>query len=66
MKYRELKDEELVGRRDFNTANVIDYIDGDKQSESTYEYGVSTLVSNKARVYKGGSWADRAYWVISW
>ncbi|MEM9930675.1 MAG: gliding motility lipoprotein GldJ, partial [Bacteroidota bacterium] len=22
-----------------------------------------TLISDKARVYKGGSWADRAYWL---
>ena len=23
----------------------------------------STLISNKSRVYKGGSWADRTYWM---
>lgn len=63
MKYRELKDEELVGRRDFNKANAMDYLDGDKESEVTYEYGVNTLVNNQARVYKGGSWTDRAFWL---
>ncbi len=63
LKYRELKDEELVGRRDFNTSNVIDYLDGDKASNVEYEYGITTLISNKARVYKGGSWNDRAYWL---
>jgi len=26
-------------------------------------YGVTTLVNDRARVYKGGSWADRAYWL---
>ena len=26
-------------------------------------YGVTTLVNNKSRVYKGGSWNDRAYWL---
>ena len=28
-----------------------------------YGYGVTTLVSDKSRVYKGGSWNDRAYWL---
>jgi len=26
-------------------------------------YGVSSLVNEKSRVYKGGSWNDRAYWL---
>lgn len=26
-------------------------------------YGITTLVNDKARVYKGGSWNDRAYWM---
>jgi len=30
--------------------------------EQGYEYGVTTLVDNQARVYKGGSWNDRIYW----
>ena len=42
---------------------VHDYLDGDEQSKSIYEYGVATLISNKSRVIKGGSWADRAYWL---
>ncbi len=28
-----------------------------------YDWGATTLVSDKARVYKGGSWKDRAYWM---
>jgi len=28
-----------------------------------YEYSATSLIDNKARVYKGGSWADRAYWL---
>ena len=24
----------------------------------------TTLVSDNARVYKGGSWRDRAYWIV--
>ena len=26
-------------------------------------YGVTTLVNNESRVFKGGSWNDRAYWL---
>ena len=25
----------------------------------------TTLVSDKSRVYKGGSWKDRAYWLVA-
>jgi formylglycine-generating enzyme required for sulfatase activity len=28
-----------------------------------YDYGVTSLINDKARVYKGGSWKDRAYWM---
>ena len=27
--------------------------------------GETTLVSDKSRVYKGGSWKDRAYWLVA-
>src|SRR5690606_29450936 len=26
-------------------------------------YGITTLVNDESRVYKGGSWNDRAYWL---
>jgi formylglycine-generating enzyme required for sulfatase activity len=28
-----------------------------------YEYGVSSLITDHARVYKGGSWKDPAYYL---
>ena len=28
-----------------------------------YDYGATTLISDKSRVYKGGSWADGAYYL---
>ncbi len=34
---------------------------GNKQM---YQFGMSTLISDKARVYKGASWKDRAYWAV--
>ena len=33
------------------------------RDRASYGYGVTTLVSDKSRVYKGGSWNDRAYWL---
>jgi hypothetical protein len=38
-------------------------LDGDKTSEAFYDYGKHTLISDKARVIKGGSWQDRAFWL---
>ena len=28
-----------------------------------YEYGQTSLIDDHSRVYKGGSWKDRAYWL---
>jgi len=63
IKYQNLKDEDLVDRRNFKKADVRDYKDGDKSSSASYGYGETSLVNNQARVYKGGSWADRAYYL---
>ena len=32
-------------------------------SNEMYAYGESSLITDRARVYKGGSWKDRAYWL---
>ena len=32
-------------------------------SNEMYRYGKETLISDRTRVYKGGSWQDRAYWL---
>ncbi len=56
-------DEESRNRRNYQRGNVINYLDGDTASLASYGYGVTTLVSDKSRVYKGGSWNDRAYWL---
>ena len=42
--------------------NNINFIDGD-EDVIKYEYGVNSMVNDRARVYKGGSWKDRAYWM---
>ena len=63
LKYRNQADDEVANRDNYKKGNMYDYLDGDKESEVTYDYGKSTLISDKARVVKGGSWADRAYWL---
>tara|TARA_B110000881_G_scaffold196908_1_gene192623 strand:- start:192 stop:809 length:618 start_codon:yes stop_codon:yes gene_type:complete len=32
-------------------------------SSEMYAYGESTLITDRTRVFKGGSWRDRAYWL---
>lgn len=63
IKYEVQPQEEIGERRNYRSAYAKDYIDGDSASEVSYNYGVSSLVSDKARVYKGGSWNDRAFWL---
>ena len=29
-----------------------------------YQYTKTSMVNDKVRVYKGGSWRDRAYWMV--
>lgn len=52
---------------DFMSTIQNDWSDaGGEQSEYTnqmYEYGVTTLISDRSRVYKGGSWADGPYYL---
>jgi len=63
VRYRPIKDEEVVNRRNYKKGNVKNYLDGDTTSLAYYDYANTTLVSDQARVYKGGSWADEAFWL---
>lgn len=78
IKYEEISPEEAANRKNYRKANNVNYRDGDYQStiqadwlgnddpESTskmYDYGVTTLISDKARVVKGGSWKDGVYYL---
>ncbi len=58
-------DTAVYKRWNYKRSDLRDYRDGDKDFEEyiKYLYGQTTLISNKARVIKGGSWADRAYWL---
>lgn len=107
LKYRNVTQEENIGRLNYRKDDYIDYIDGDIESSIFYsnddrknginqaqrdpnlvmyqdqheEFGLdgsklkpggedrtswpTTLISDKSRVYKGGSWKDRAYWLVA-
>ncbi len=70
-------DEESKNRRNYQKGNVINYLDGDSlimgvnygfdsvalNAKEGRGYGITTLISDKSRVIKGGSWNDRPYWL---
>ena len=78
VKRRNVTVEENIDRRNYRKADYINYRDGDLISSTTYynteegeddknrmyEWGKYTLINDRARVYKGGNWRDRAYYTI--
>ena len=60
---RSVTEEENVDRRNYTKADNINYLDADEPEFIQYQYGITSLINDKARVYKGGSWNDRAYWM---
>jgi sulfatase modifying factor 1 len=63
VKYVDVTNEEAKNRRNYQRGNVINYMDGDSASQVFYGYGKTSLISDKSRVFKGGSWNDRPYWL---
>lgn len=74
LRWRDVTQEENIDRRNYKISDNIDFLDGDHQSSiffsqdppegnMMYDWQTTTLVSNRARVYKGGSWRDRAYYL---
>lgn len=53
----------IANRLNYQQADVRDYLDGDSLSGATYDYGHTSLINDKSRVIKGGSWNDRPYWL---
>jgi formylglycine-generating enzyme len=51
------------GRYEVRQADLNSYKDGDSLSQFVYDYGKTTLINDSTKVYKGGSWKDRAYWL---
>jgi formylglycine-generating enzyme len=79
IQWRDVTPEESAHRRNYRYSDNRDYLDGDYTSsifyydesyqdeelrnKMMYEYSFSSMINNKSRVYKGGSWKDRAYWM---
>ncbi len=76
IKFRNVTEEESADRRNYRKADNINYLDGDAESSTSYasgedaeldkimyEFGASSMITNRSRVYKGGSWKDRAYFL---
>ncbi len=85
LRYREVSEAEAIDRRNYQTSDNINYLDGDFESSLDYsnedasrERGskrmyftgkdrldptMTSLVSDHVRVYKGGGWHDRIYWL---
>lgn len=62
LKYRYVDDEEAADRENYKKGDLRNFEDGDADYIK-YLYGVSSLVTDKSKVYKGGSWSDRLYWL---
>jgi len=58
-----VESDSTVKLRNYDNADAINALDGDEADNASYESGSTTLISNKSRVYKGGSWKDRPYWL---
>lgn len=74
LRMRKVRPEENIDRTNYRVADNIDYLDGDFESSMFYEdptyegnymydYGSTSMISDRSRVYKGGSWRDRAYYL---
>lgn len=63
VQYRDVTETEASTRRNYQKADNMNFKDGDEAEYATYNSGTTSLISDKARVYKGGSWRDRAYYM---
>lgn len=55
--------EDNKDRINYTTGDARNFKDGDGLSGANYGYGKTTLINDNSRVYKGGSWNDRAYFL---
>jgi formylglycine-generating enzyme len=74
-----ISEEDAFGRRNYSQADYINYRDGDRMSSIAFgaeddgtgralmyaqeEGDFASLINDEVRVYKGGSWRDRAFWL---
>jgi gliding motility-associated lipoprotein GldJ len=65
IKYKVADEVEASKRRNYRKGDNIGFKDEEEYvgMDQKYDYEKSSIVNNKAHVYKGGSWNDRAYWM---
>ena len=72
---RNYKRPDLRNYLDGDLRSRIDYDQGDQETDpgtsrmyfggrGTELEGITSLITDRSRVYKGGSWRDRAYWLV--
>jgi gliding motility-associated lipoprotein GldJ len=61
--YAGVTKEDAANRRNYRNGDVRNHVDGDEVSSVDYKFGQSSLINDESRVYKGGSWKDRAYYL---
>jgi formylglycine-generating enzyme len=52
-------------QRDSTGAIINNNVAEENTTTEMYQYNVASMVDDKARVYKGASWKDRAYWNVA-
>ena len=62
LKFQMVEDSMVAERENYRKGNVKNFRDGDAEYIK-YGYGVTTLINDSSRVIKGGSWADRLFWL---
>src|ERR1035437_8502406 len=55
---------QAMGLSGNNWSEAFDPSLGKAESAGMYDYSTTSMINDKARVYKGGSWKDRAYWMV--
>jgi gliding motility-associated lipoprotein GldJ len=55
---------------DFTSSITTDWLGGVptdslNPSKDMYDYSITSMINDKVRVYKGGSWNDRAYYLVA-
>ncbi len=63
LRYKPVEEDTLGLRDNYRKSDVRNFVDGDNEEIANYGYGRWTLISDDAKVIKGGSWADRLYWL---
>jgi len=63
--YLDVTDADIAANNRFETrtGNLSNFRDGDSLSNVGYDYGRNSLINDSTKVYKGGSFADRQYWL---